>query len=688
MDTRVQRRALDQAAAESRDVQLPSSDDPVRAATGQPGYAAGPLVVCISESPHAPHVLRRAQAIAMARHLHWIAVYVETPRYFRLPANERDRVAQTLRLAEDLGAEVVRLPGDNVADPLMDFARAHNASAVIVGKPPRSGNLRLLTRSVFQTIIDSSGSLDVYVITGEAQAPRRPTGAGPQVWRFRFWPYAISTVIVAAVGVLVWLLRAYFPAPNLSILFLTAVLISAVRWGLGVSIYTAVLSILLYDFFFVTPVVAWTSPRPQDLLALVEFLAVAVITSKLTAQVRAQVDAAKQREMRTAALYALSHQLAQAGGIEGILEAVVSQVSLILGVRSVVLLPAGHELVVRATHPRSVVLKDRDSTAAESVWRQKQDRRNDGLPLHPAEWLFLPLKTAHGSVGVLGVSFAPGRGSVFDERRLLEALAGQAAVAIERANLVQDMAQARLFAETERLRTALLSSISHDLRTPLASIKGAVSSLRNYGAAYDETIREELLKTVEDEAERLDRFVANLLSMTRLESGALRLKRSLAEPKDLIGAALTRVAGRLEQRNLVIEVDPGCPPVNVDFVLMEQVFFNVLDNAIKYSDPGSQILMQAQKQDDRVRFAVADEGIGVKKADLERIFDKFYRVNEGDAHGAGTGLGLSICRGIVDAHGGRIVAQLPAAGPGLVVTIELPIPEAADGEAFIEGTYD
>ena len=493
---------------------------------------------------------------------------------------------------------------------------------------------------------------------------------------------------MVVVAVLVRVLQAYFPAPNLSILFLTAVLISAVEWGLGVSIYAAFVSILLYDFFFVNPVATWTVPRPQDILSLLEFLAVAVITSNLTAQVRAQVQAARQRENRTAALYALSHRLAEAVGLDGVLEVVVTQVSLILNPRTIVLLPDGQDLRVRASNPPDATLAEREQARAKAIWLQKRESAGGAPAVPEAEWLFLPLKTAHGWVGVLGVSCSPESGSVFDERRLLEALAGQAAVAIERANLVQDMAQARLLAETERLRSALLSSISHDLRTPLASIIGAASSLANYGATYDETTRQALLETVQEEAERLDRFVANLLSMTRLESGVLRLKRRPAEPKDLIGSALTRLAVRLEQRNVHTEVDPACPVVDVDFVLIEQVLFNVLDNAIKYSDPGSGISIKAEKLSDAVVIEVADEGVGVHDADLERIFDKFYRVYEGDSHGAGTGLGLSICRGIVDAHGGRIFAQRRQDGPGMLFRIELPLAGAADQDVLAEVTND
>ncbi len=260
-----------------------------------------------------------------------------------------------------------------------------------------------------------------------------------------------------------------------------------------------------------------------------------------------------------------------------------------------------------------------------------------------------------------------------DQRRLLEALAGQAAVAIERGRLVREMEQARLLTETERLRDALLSSVSHDLRTPLASIIGAVTSLLSYGATYDETTRRDLLVTIQEEAERLNRFVGNLLDMMRLESGRLGLKREWVEIGDVIGTALARLVQPLNQYRLVVEVEPGLPMLWLDFVLIEHVLVNLLENAAKYSRPGAPIRVHARRHDHEVIVEVADEGVGVPSADLERIFDKFYRVERGDRHGAGTGLGLSICRGIIEAHGGTVSARSPANGKGTVVTVTFPV---------------
>jgi len=370
----------------------------------------------------------------------------------------------------------------------------------------------------------TSGKLHTSGETGEAGRAETGVGARRLSWK-GLSGYLGATLIVAGVAALVRLLHIFMPGTNLSIVFLFAVLVSALRWGVGESIYAAVLSILAYDFLFVNPVHTFIIASSQDVLALLAFLVVAVLTSNLMLRIRGQA---------------------------------------------------------------------------------------------------------------------------------------------------QDMAQARVLAETERLRSTLLSSVSHDLRTPLASIIGSATSLLSYGAEYDETAQTELLQTIREEAERLDRYVGNLLSMTRLESGALELRRDWADPGDLVASALAQLAPRLSHHNVAVEAEPGVPLVRVDFVLMEQVLVNLLDNAAKYAPPATTIRVNIGRAEGVVQVAVADEGGGMPPEDLERVFDKFYRVGRGDSQAESTGLGLSICRGIVEAHGGRVYARLRSDGSGTVFTVELP----------------
>jgi two-component system, OmpR family, sensor histidine kinase KdpD len=662
-------------------------------------WPAGELImVCISANPMSAQLVRAARRMAERRRARWLAAYVETPAHYRLSDAERDQVARTLRLAEQLGAEVVRIPGANVAPDLVHFARSRNVTELIIGKSLRSRWHELWRGSIVHDVIRRSGKIDVYVITGETEAwpgPARPRGS--QIVR-DLGAYAVSTLLVAAIALLAKILQSFLPLPDLSIIFLAAVLISALRWGLGPSIYTAFLSVLSYDYFFVYPVHTLSVASPEDLLALVAFLGVAALTSNLAARIRAQADASRQRENRTAALYALSQQVARAADLESVLQAVVGQVDQILNVLALVLLPQGDQVVVAAASHPDTTLNDHEQAAAMWAWQRGQPAGRASDTLAGVDWLFLPLITAHGTVGVLGVQPRPalvggipgetGSELAPDERRLLEALAGQAAVAIERANLALGMAQARVLTETERLRTALLSSISHDLRTPLASIIGAVTSLLDYGTVYDEAARGELLATIQEEAERLDHFVGNLLDMTRLESGALQLKREWVEPEDLIGAALARLAARLSQHHILVDVQPRLPLIQVDFVLMEQVLVNLLDNAARYAPAETTIYVTARQADGAVVMEVADQGPGVPPDDLERIFDKFYRVRHGDSQSAGTGLGLSICRGFVEAHGGCIVAQARTDGPGTIFMIELPVTNAPGEPAQSEATHE
>ena len=638
-----------------------------------PWPAGERLLVCVSPSPLAPQLVRTARRMADRRHVEWLAVYVETPRHYRLSDADRDQVAQTLRLADQLGGEVVRIPGQHVAEDLIRYAQSRNVTEIIIGKSRRSWWSELWRGSLVYDVIRKSGTIDIYVITGEDEKPRKTT-SGPVLRKPPIHAYLLSMGAVGLAGVTAAFLESFLSLPNLSMIFLTAVLFSAVAWGLGPSILASILSVVVYDFFLVPPLYTFTVASPQDLLALMVFLIVAVLTSNLTARVRDQAEAAKRREARTAALYALSREIAGAAELADILQAIVNQVAQILNAQVVVLLPEAGQLVFRAGQPADIQLTDAERAAATWAWQHHQPAGRGADTLPGTAWFYLPLTTAQSAVGVLGLQFeTPGAVMSPDQRRLLEALAGQAAVAIERARLVREMEQARLLTETERLRDALLSSVSHDLRTPLVSIIGAVTSLLTYGATYDKTARRDLLVTIQEEAERLNRFVGNLLDMMRLESGRLGLKREWVEIGDVIGTALARLVQPLNQHRLVVEVEPGLPMLWLDFVLIEHVLVNLLENAAKYSRPGTPIRVHAHRHDHEVVVGIADEGVGVPPADLERIFDKFYRVERGDRHGAGTGLGLSICRGIIEAHGGAISVRSPANGKGTVFTVAFPV---------------
>ena len=498
---------------------------------------------------------------------------------------------------------------------------------------------------------------------------------------FRVLPYIGSTAAVAVILACGVLIERFIGLQSVLLVFLLAILASAIVWGLLPSLFACVLSVLAFNFFLIPPIYTFTIADPDNAVALFVFFVVAVIVSNLTAAIRSQIVVARARARTTAALYAFSRKLAGIGALDDLLWATAYQVSSMLKLRTVVLLPDRERgsLRIASGYPPEDVLADAEMTAARWCWENNRvaGRATDNLP--SGQWLFLPLHTGSGPVGVIGVARdEPGQFLTPDERRLLDALADQTAVAIERISLARGLAEARVLAETERLRAALLTSISHDLRTPLASIIGTVSSLRSYADKYDPRERDELLATLQGEAERLNRFVGNLLDMTRLEAGVIELNLDLYDIGEIIGTALQRAANVLAGHHVEVEIAPDLPMVRLDAILFEQVLFNLVDNAAKYAPPGSDVELRARRDGAAAAIEVIDNGPGIPPADLERIFDKFYRVQAQDRRRAGTGLGLAICRGFIEAQGGRIEAGNRPDRSGAVLAIHIPVPEAAE----------
>jgi two-component system sensor histidine kinase KdpD len=428
--------------------------------------------------------------------------------------------------------------------------------------------------------------------------------------------------------------------------------------------------VLAYDFFFVPPHLTFAVSDAQYILTFVGLFMVGLVISTLTARSREQAEAAQRRELETAALYALSRDLAATTGLASVLQTAVTHVSETFGCDTVILLPEGGTLVPGAATDGFMVDQDKVAVATWVFQRGLPAGRGTDT-LTAADARYLPLKTAQGIVGVMGVRL-PGPGVLLtpQQRRLLEAFASLAALAIESARLAEAAQQTQLMHETDKLQTALLNSISHDLRTPLASITGALSSLQDDASVLDDAARQDLIDTAWEEAERLNRLVGNLLNMTRLEAGAIRLNREDCDVQDVVGVALAELTNRLGARQVRVDVSNELPAVSVDLVLIAQALVNVIDNAVKYSPPSAPIEIQARAVDTQVSIEVCDRGIGVPPDDLSRMFDKFYRVQRAE-NATGTGLGLSISQGIVEAHGGRIWANNRPEG-GLAVTITLP----------------
>jgi two-component system sensor histidine kinase KdpD len=655
-------------------------------------WAAGERVlVGVNQDPSCAAVVRYARRLADRLHAPWTAIHIETSRVQRLSEDERDRIAEYLRLAERLGGEALTVPGQDVAQGVLEHARANNFTHVVIAKSHRPRWSEWLRGSTTHQLIRQAGDISVHVIAGRAEPDGPPPGAAAaRTAPEGAQPFAANACLGSAGFVAVALgvglvLQQFLAVSNIALVFLTAVLTSAIVYGLWPSLFACLASVLAYNFFFLPPLYTFTIADPENVVALFFFAVVAVIASNLAARVRVQALTARQRAKTTEDLYQFARKLAASVTLDDLLWATAFQIASMLKVNVVLLLPEDDNLAMRAGYPPEDRLDDADLAAAKWCWQNNHPAGRGADTLPGARRLFLPMATGRGPVGVVGLD-SERQGPLLgpDQRRLFNALADQAALAVERVALTQDVEQARVAAEAEKLRAALLTSISHDLRTPLASVLGSATSLRHYRHALDDAAQDELIATIQEEAERLNRFIANLLDMTRLEAGAIEPRRDLIDLGDVVGSALERAAKVLARHRVAVDLASDLPMLKLDPVLFEQVLFNLFDNAAKYAPAGSEIRLAARRDGNTVRLDVADEGEGIPAGDLERIFDKFYRVPAGDNRRVGTGLGLAICRGFVEALGGVITAANRRDRRGAVFTIALPVPAeeaAAQGRA-------
>ncbi len=649
------------------------------------------IMVCVNESEVGAKLVRAAQRSADRLRSSWIAVHVQTATEEHLRDDAKDRIQETMSLAERLGAEIVLLPGAlDVAAELLNYARSRNVSRLLVGQPRKRRFGRWFARSVTQRLVEGAKSFEVLVIGFEddkpASEPRLPSASAFNENSPR--EYGLSILAVVAAAAVAAIAEYFIPPQSLPIIFVLPVLVSAIRFGLWPSVVAGLLGFGVYKFLFTEPRFTFPITSNQDFFTLVFYFVVAMLTGNVAARTREQAEASRQAARRTAKLYDFSRRIAAAASRDDVLWAVVHHVAATLHCRSLVLLPGtdGGGLSIAAGYPPEDHLTDPAIAASDWAWRHGKPAgwKSDTLP--GSEWLFMPLRTATGPVGLLGVAFDDADAALTPEqRRLLDAVADQAAVAIERTNLASSIEEARIMTETEQLRSALLSSISHDLRTPLVSIIGSATSLATFGESLTEENRRELLETVLEEAERLNRFVQNLLDMTRLGYGALKPKRDWVDLHDIIGSAIERLKQALAPYQIITDIKPDMRLLYVDPILIEQVMVNVLDNAAKYSNPGGPIQIRAFERDDKAVIQVVDKGPGIPEKERELIFDMFYRVKAGDNRIAGTGLGLAICRGLMQAHGGTIVALAGDYGEGTCIEMTLPIAEMPEPEAAEDG---
>ncbi|HEU4952011.1 MAG TPA: sensor histidine kinase KdpD [Holophagaceae bacterium] len=618
----------------------------------QKTWAAGERVlVCVGPSALTARLIRGARRLSASLGAPWIALYVETTRHLRYSEEDQARVEANLRLAEQLGGETAVVQGGaRIGEDILAFARSRNVTKIVVGKPTRPRWTELLRGSLLEELVRGSGDIDVYVITGdpetEAARPalaRRPAGPRPQAYLGAAAAVALATAAA----------HLFHPAElaDIVMVYLLAIVVVAARLGRWPSLLASALSVGAFDWFFIPPYQTFTVTDLRHLGTFGVMFLVGLVISNLTERIRQQARLARAREQKTQALYRLSGELARAAGSSELVASAIHSVAEQFQGRTSVLLPDA-EGRLAPSGEAGFPLTDQERAVAQWVLEHGEPAGLGTGTLPGAGATYLPLKGASGTLGVMGLlpEGAP-RWADPDSLRLLEAFANQTALAIERALLSERAAEAHRRADEERLRNALLSSVSHDLRTPLGGILGAATTLlADPGLG---PTPKDLAQTIQEEAQRLHRLVTNLLDITRLESGALSLAKEWVPLEELVGSALSRLEPLAAGRDVRVDLPEGLPMVQVDPVLFEQALVNLLENALRHG--GDPIEVKAWSTGPAVTFSVGDRGPGLPEGLEDRLFDKLVRGP--GAKGPGAGLGLAICKGIVEAHGGTIRAS-------------------------------
>ncbi len=630
------------------------------------------LLVTVAANAASARLVRAGRRVAASLRCEWIVLHVATPGAAPLAVADQAALVENLQLADEFGARTVTVQGHDVPEEILAYARAHNVTRILVGKPTHPPWRDWIRGSLVDRLVRGSGDIDIYVITGEVEGhPRRR----PEVHRPRApaREYTLALMVVAVATALGWLVFRRLSVTDVAMVYLLGAIVVASRCGRGPSVLAALLSIALFDFLFVQPIFTFVVADLRYVLTFGMMLLTALVISGFTLRIREQAETARARERRTAALYALSRDLADCKTRADVVVTARRHLADAFECAMQVLAPgADDSLELLPPVAGEPAVDEKERGVADWVYRQGEMAGAGTATLPGASAWHLPLPGAGGVVGVLMVTAArPGQFELPVDRHLLETFAVQLALALERMTLAERTQQARLEAEAERLRTSLLSSLSHDLRTPLGVITGAASSLRERGEHLSPATRRELLDSVLEEAERMNRLIRNLLDMIRLETGSLEVQKEWQPLEDTIGVALFRLDDRMREHPVEVKLAPDLPLVPIDAVLLEQVFINLLENAVKYTPTGTGVEITAEALPGAVRVTVADHGPGLPPGEEARIFEKFYR-GAGAEPGKGIGLGLTICRGIITAHGGRIWAEAPPGG-GTRIHFTLPL---------------
>lgn len=656
-------------------------DDDLAQGYRQLGQAApavrGRLLVAVDGDAHADRLVRHASRVAQRRHLPWSLVHVDNGRPF--DEQNRARLQSAQQLAERLGGEVVLLRAGEVARTLIQHAGERRASVLLVGQSQPRLRRRWLGGGVAERLLREAHGLEISVLDSEPLPDQpRVRSSRPARWQ----DYLLAVIATVLASAFAWAVSSVLDLPNISLVFLAAVLLVAVRTSTGPALASSILSFLAYDFLFITPSFSLSIQREEDVLTLLFFLLMSALTGNLAARQRRQMQALRETQEETSELLDLSRKLTAATDRQAVISAAGQHLS---GWQELEIClldrdgPNGWKVQSGIAQ-----LSEPERAAADWAWQHDQPAGHGTGTLPSSRWWWYPLSGEDGPLALLGVSARTGQDFTAQRRRLLIALSQPLAQALARAQLADDLEAARLHGETEQLRSALLASVSHDLRTPLTAMRGSIDSLLALGEAIPLEDRRELLEGTRDEAERLDRYIQNLLDMTRLGHGALKLARDWVSPGDIVGSALNRLRAVMAPLQVQTLLPAELPLLYVHAALIEQALVNVLENAARFSPVNGRLELEAGAIDGELFFAVSDEGPGIPEEERAKIFDMFYTAARGDRGGQGTGLGLAICQGMVGAHGGRISVGQGIDGHGTCITLYLPLQAQPQGESEAE----
>lgn len=647
---------------------------------GTQGWSgADRILVCIGPDALSVKLVRTAKRMSSGLKSQWTVIYIENERHFRLSKEGQDAVEKTLRLAERMGADTEIIQGQKASDDILNYARTHGITKIIVGKPNKSRLRAFLSGTLADEIIRGSGEIDVYVVTGDTERKSlfSPFWKAKTPWQY----FLIAVAMVVLCTVLAFPFRQFVDPVNLIMIYLVGVVSIALRYGRIPSFITTIFSAISFNFFFLAPYYDLHVVEDKEIITFVGLVITGGIIGTQTSRLRLQAISARKREKNTSSLFAMSRELTANRGKVNLSQVATQHIAEVLDSDVFLWLPDEKgelQTVVAETQTDTKVIDPvREESVARWTFTHKQNAGLGTDTLPSASALYIPLIASSGAVGVIAAiphDVASG-GYSTDKVSLLEAFANITSSALERAESAEMIEKTMLEAESEKLRNILLSSVSHDLRTPLAAITGAASTLLIEGEKISYEYKTELLRSIHEEGARLAKMVTNLLDVSSLESGSVKLNKELYFIEELIGSAIMRVEPKLKQHTIVTDIENGLPLLRMDGLLIEQILINLLENAITYTPAGTTITIAAENHKPFVQVSVSDNGNGIASGEEEKIFDKFYGGSNRDG-----GLGLAISRGIINAHGGKIWARNKTAGEGTGAVFIFTIPIKGDGE--------